>query len=205
MCVSPSLKREYTGHFLTRLFTILTVFSAKPVSPEERLISDLLQNYTKEARPVRDPNNPIVVVFGFELVQLVNVVRKHITLHIHKGRMPLSEFSSRQYYFCSLLKVEAKLVNKVEVEDKDEFKVVDEVKSKSKSEPKSNSKSETKSKSKTMTSNSKKSKLKARSKSKAELKTKTKAKSKSKNEAKTRSMSKTKPNSKLTSGFKSKS
>ncbi|XP_074605832.1 neuronal acetylcholine receptor subunit alpha-10-like [Acropora palmata] len=49
------------------------VFEAKPVSPEERLISDLLQNYTKEARPVRDPNNPIVVVFGFELVQLVNV------------------------------------------------------------------------------------------------------------------------------------
>lgn len=87
VCVSPSLKRQYTGHFLTKLFTILTDFkvTAKAVSPEERLISDLLQNYTKEARPVKDPNNTIVVVFGFELVQLVNVVRKHMTLHTDKA------------------------------------------------------------------------------------------------------------------------
>ena len=56
----------------------LSFFIAKAaVSPEERLISDLLENYTKEARPVKDPNNTIVVVFGFELVQLVNVVGKH--------------------------------------------------------------------------------------------------------------------------------
>ena len=69
------------------LFTILTVLkvAAKAVSPEERLISDLLQNYTREARPVKDPNNRIVVVFGFELVQLVNVVRKHKTQNIGKA------------------------------------------------------------------------------------------------------------------------
>lgn len=47
---------------------------AKGLTPEERLITDLLANYTKEARPVKDPRDKIVVTFGFELVQLVNVV-----------------------------------------------------------------------------------------------------------------------------------
>lgn len=47
------------------------------VTPEERLISDLLANYKKEARPVKDPKDKIVVIFGFELVQLVNVVSRH--------------------------------------------------------------------------------------------------------------------------------
>ncbi|KAL9957152.1 hypothetical protein ACROYT_G038755 [Oculina patagonica] len=46
---------------------------AKGLTPEERLITDLLANYTKEARPVKDPRDKIVVTFGFELVQLVNV------------------------------------------------------------------------------------------------------------------------------------
>ena len=44
------------------------------ITPESRLITDLLTNYTKEARPVNNPGDKIVVVFGFELVQLVNVV-----------------------------------------------------------------------------------------------------------------------------------
>jgi len=48
------------------------------VTPEERLISDLLENYTKEARPVKNPKDRIVVVFGFELVQLVNVVSRNM-------------------------------------------------------------------------------------------------------------------------------
>lgn len=44
------------------------------MSPEARLIQDLLKNYTKEARPVMNPNVTTNVSFGVELVQLVNVV-----------------------------------------------------------------------------------------------------------------------------------
>lgn len=47
---------------------------AKNLTDEERLIKDLFANYTKEARPVVNPTDKIVVTFGFELVQLVNVV-----------------------------------------------------------------------------------------------------------------------------------
>lgn len=62
--------------------TVLYYFSvvrtiAKGLTPEERLITDLLANYTKEARPVKDPRDKIVVTFGFELVQLVNVVSSY--------------------------------------------------------------------------------------------------------------------------------
>lgn len=60
---------------LTALFYCSVVRTiAKGLTPEERLITDLLANYTKEARPVKDPRDKIVVTFGFELVQLVNVV-----------------------------------------------------------------------------------------------------------------------------------
>ena len=60
---------------LTALFYSSVVRTiAKGLTPEERLITDLLANYTKEARPVKDPRDKIVVTFGFELVQLVNVV-----------------------------------------------------------------------------------------------------------------------------------
>lgn len=51
-------------------------FGNRTITPEERLIDDLLENYTKEARPVKNPKDKIVVVFGFELVQLVHVVRE---------------------------------------------------------------------------------------------------------------------------------
>ena len=47
---------------------------AKNLTDEERLINDLFANYTKSARPVLNPKDKIEVIFGFELVQLVNVV-----------------------------------------------------------------------------------------------------------------------------------
>ena len=47
---------------------------AKNLTDEERLINDLFANYTKYARPVLNPTDKIEVIFGFELVQLVNVV-----------------------------------------------------------------------------------------------------------------------------------
>ena len=49
-------------------------FGNRTITPEERLIDDLLENYTKEARPVKNPKHKINVTFGFELVQLVHVV-----------------------------------------------------------------------------------------------------------------------------------
>lgn len=48
--------------------------AAKNLTDEERLINDLFANYTKSARPVLNPKDKIEVIFGFELVQLVNVV-----------------------------------------------------------------------------------------------------------------------------------
>ncbi|XP_073245838.1 neuronal acetylcholine receptor subunit alpha-10-like [Porites lutea] len=48
-------------------------FGNRTITPEERLIDDLLENYTKEARPVKNPKDKIEVEFGFELVQLVHV------------------------------------------------------------------------------------------------------------------------------------
>ena len=48
--------------------------AAKNLTDEERLINDLFTNYTKSARPVLNPKDKIEVIFGFELVQLVNVV-----------------------------------------------------------------------------------------------------------------------------------
>ena len=56
------------------IYFSVTITTTKGLTPEERLITNLLANYTKEARPVKDPRQKVVVTFGFELVQLVNVV-----------------------------------------------------------------------------------------------------------------------------------
>ncbi|XP_058964332.1 neuronal acetylcholine receptor subunit alpha-10-like [Pocillopora verrucosa] len=58
---------------LVALISFVTITTTKGLTPEERLITNLLANYTKEARPVKDPRQKVVVTFGFELVQLVNV------------------------------------------------------------------------------------------------------------------------------------
>ena len=71
------------------------------MTPEERLISNLLANYTKEARPVKNPKHKVVVVFGFELVQLVNVV-SNITVKIHEGSGHHNRYTGR-YRVCGAI------------------------------------------------------------------------------------------------------
>jgi len=63
-----------SGKCCQSLFVIYFSVVAKNLTDEERLIKDLFANYTKYARPVMNPEDKIEVIFGFELVQLVNVV-----------------------------------------------------------------------------------------------------------------------------------
>ena len=74
--MSPFHEKLTANYFLILIAGKL-VAEGSSVTPEGRLITDLLKNYTREARPVNNPKDRIVVVFGFELVQLVNVVSKH--------------------------------------------------------------------------------------------------------------------------------
>ena len=80
LITTPTLTLSLVKTSLKELTTILIyatvggTFGNRAITPEERLIDDLLKNYTKEARPVKYPNETIEVEFGFELVQLVHVV-----------------------------------------------------------------------------------------------------------------------------------
>lgn len=47
---------------------------------ESKLHADLLQGYSKYARPVRDISKPVVVTFGFELVHIVSVTESKQTI-----------------------------------------------------------------------------------------------------------------------------
>ena len=55
-------------------FFFISVRTANP-SAEQVLITTLLKNYDRNARPVLDRQRPTNVTFGLEVVQLVNVVR----------------------------------------------------------------------------------------------------------------------------------
>ena len=68
----PCLEKCWQSLFVI-YFSVVRIV-AKNLTAEERLINDLFANYTKHARPVLNPEDKIEVTFGFELVQLVNVV-----------------------------------------------------------------------------------------------------------------------------------
>ena len=72
---SCSCLEKFCQSLFVIYFSVVRIV-AKNLTDEERLIKDLFANYTKSARPVVNPTDKIEVIFGFELVQLVNVVSK---------------------------------------------------------------------------------------------------------------------------------
>ena len=59
---------------ILRCFILVLLFAAALINTEQRLITHILQNYSKESRPVLKQSSPTNVTFGIELVQLINVV-----------------------------------------------------------------------------------------------------------------------------------
>ncbi len=51
-------------------------------SDETRLVKTLFTGYNKVVRPVNHFKDPVVVTVGLQLIQLINVVRSHVTHNI---------------------------------------------------------------------------------------------------------------------------
>lgn len=49
---------------------------------EEKLISDLLENYNKKARPVTDDSQSVVVTFDIALPKLMKVVNNEVSIEL---------------------------------------------------------------------------------------------------------------------------
>ncbi|XP_001640032.2 neuronal acetylcholine receptor subunit alpha-2 isoform X2 [Nematostella vectensis] len=56
---------------------LVSISRAANPSAEQRLISDLLQGYSRNARPVLNSNHTLKVFFGMEIVQIVNVENRN--------------------------------------------------------------------------------------------------------------------------------
>ena len=59
--------------FILILLYLLPVCDA---STEKFLLDHILSNYSSYPRPVKDVNNPIFVTFGFNLIQITNIIEK---------------------------------------------------------------------------------------------------------------------------------
>lgn len=62
------------------VFTLGTVWASED---ETRLVKTLFKGYNKVVRPVAHFKDPVVVTVGLQLIQLISVVRSHVTDTLH--------------------------------------------------------------------------------------------------------------------------
>ena len=62
------------GNFFLVSGNVIGFQPGRSQTAQERLGENLLKNYSKNSRPVIDPNSPLNLSFGFELIKIYEVV-----------------------------------------------------------------------------------------------------------------------------------
>ena len=66
------------------LFTVVHFLScARADEHEYRLVSDLMRSYDKSIRPSLNASHPLNVTFGVALAQIIDVVRRDVTMFLY--------------------------------------------------------------------------------------------------------------------------